>query len=66
MQEGEIALIDEFERALEHRFRLGRKACDNIGTERDIRPQPLDLCAEFNGVLARMPALHPLEDQIVA
>ncbi len=66
MQEGEIALIDEILRTREHLFCLGREACDDIGPQRDIGAQPPHLRAEFDRVLPRMPALHPLQNHVVA
>ena len=66
MQEGEIALLHQILRTREHLLGLGRKARDDIGAERDVRPQPPHLRAEIDGVVARMPPLHPLQNQIVA
>ena len=66
MQEGEIACVDQRQRALEHLLGLGREARDEIGAERDIRPQPPHLRAELDRVVSRMPPLHPLQDQIIA
>ncbi len=66
MQEGEIAFPDQILRARKHFLRLGRKACDNVGAERDVRPQPPHLRAELDGMLSRMPALHALENEVVA
>ena len=66
MQEGEAAFLDQILRAREHLFGLGRKAGDDVGAERDVRPQPPHLRAELNRIVARMPPLHPLQDQIVA
>ena len=66
MQEGEAAFFDQILRARKHRFRLGRESRDEIGAECNVRPQPPDPRAEINRVAARVPPLHPLEDQVVA
>ena len=58
---------DEAERAREHRLVLGRKAGDEIGAERDARPQrPRPRAPTCERIGARVPALHALQDQIVA
>ncbi len=62
----EVALIDQVEGAAEHVLGLGRKSRNDIRTENDIGPQPAHLFAERNRVRARVPALHPLENEIVA
>ena len=62
----QAALVDQVERAREHVFGLGRKARNDVAAERHVGPQPPHLLAERNGVGARMPALHALEDQVVA
>ncbi len=66
MQEGEIAFFHQIHRTLEHFVSLGRKARDDIGAERDIRPQSPHLRAEIDRIRARVPPLHPLQNQIVA
>jgi hypothetical protein len=66
MQEGEIAFAQQIERSREHFLRLGWEAGDNIGAKRNIGPQTLDLCAKRDRFCARMPALHSLENQVVA
>jgi hypothetical protein len=66
VQEGKIAFVDQIERTGEHLVRLSREARNDIGAERDIRPQAPHLRAEGNRLLPRMPPLHPLQDQIVA
>ena len=66
MQEGEIAFADQILRAREHLLGLGRKARDDVGAERDIRPQPPHLRAELDRVAPRMPPFHPFQNQIVA
>ena len=66
MQEGQIALFHQILRAREHVLGLGRKARDDIGAERDVRPQPPHLRAEIDRIGAGMPPLHPLQNQIVA
>ena len=66
MQMREAAFVDEIERARKHRLRLGREAGDDVGAEHDVRTQPAHLRAERDGVGAKMPALHALEDHVVA
>src|SRR5262249_31902162 len=36
----ETAVVDEVERAREHRLGLGREAGDDVGTEHDVAAQP--------------------------
>ena len=66
MQEGEIAFPHQVLRAREHFLRLGREARDDVGAERDVRAQPPHLRAELDRIMARMPPLHPLQNQVVA
>ena len=66
MQMRQPAVVHEIERARKHRLGLGREAGDDIGAEHDVRPQPPQLSAERNGIGARMPPLHALEDHVVA
>ncbi len=66
MQEGEATFLDQILGALKHLLGLGRKARDDIGTERKVGPQPPHLRAEIDRLLAGMPPLHPLQNQIVA
>ena len=66
MQMRKPAVIDEVERTGEHLFGLRRETGDNIATENDIRTQPPHLLAEFDCIFPRMPALHPLQDEVVA
>ncbi len=66
MQEGQIALLHQIQGALKHFLSLGRKARDDIGAERDVRPQPPHLRAKLNRLAARMPPLHPLQNQVIA
>ena len=51
VQEGEIAFVHEVLRAHEHLFGLGREACDDVGTERDVGPQSPHLRAKLDRVL---------------
>mgnify|MGYP003694394663 CR=1 FL=1 len=51
VQEGEVAFLHQILRAREHLLGLGRKARDDIGAERDVRPQPPHLRAELDRVL---------------
>ena len=60
------AFVDQIERAGKHLLGLGRKARDDVAAERHIGPQPPHLIAERNRVGAQMPALHALEDHVVA
>ena len=66
MQLRQPAFVDEIERAREHIVALGREAGDDVGAEGDVGPQPAHPVAERDGVSARMPPLHALEDEIVA
>ena len=54
------------EAVLEHRLALGREAGDEIGAEDDVGAQAADVGGEAHGVGAQMPALHALEDHVVA
>ena len=40
MEECQIAFLHQIQRAREHIFGLGRESGDDVGAERDIRPQP--------------------------
>src|SRR6185437_10200667 len=66
VQEGQVALLEQIKRSRKRLFRLGWKTRDDIGAEHDVGPQPPHLCAERDRILPKMPALHPLQDQIVA
>ena len=66
MQLRQPAFVDQIERAREHLLGLGRETGDDVGAEHDIGPQPAHLVAERDGIGARMPPLHALEDEIVA
>jgi hypothetical protein len=66
MQMHETAFLNQVERAAKHRFGLGRKPGDEIRAERHIRAHPPDLFAEADRIRAQMPALHALENQVVA
>src|SRR5579863_480471 len=60
------AFFDEAQRALEHRFRLGRKADDEIRRKGRFRTAQADILAEADRVPSRMPAFHALQDHVVA
>ena len=60
------AFVHQIERAREHLLGLGREAGDDVGAEHHVGPQPPHRVAERDGVGARMPPLHALEDQVVA
>jgi hypothetical protein len=66
VDESEPAFRDEIEAAAEHVVSLGRKAGDQIGAECHLRAQRTGAPGEGYRLSARMPPLHPLEDQIVA
>ncbi len=66
MKMRETAGVDDVERGVEHRFRLGRKADDEVGAKDDVGSRLPQRVAEADRVLSRMPALHALQDQIVA
>ena len=60
------AFLHQIERAREHILGLGGEAGDDVGAEHDIRPRGAHTGAEGNGVGARVPPLHALEDQVIA
>ena len=60
------ACIDEVERASEHLLRLGRETGDDVGAESNVGTKLPHVGAKSDGILARMPPLHALEDEIVA
>src|SRR5215472_13982553 len=62
----EPACIDEIERARKHVLGLGREPGDDVAAEDDVRPQSTHRFAEGDGIGAQMPALHALQDEIVA
>ena len=66
VQTRQPAVIDQFERVFEHGLGLGRKADDDVSTEDHVRPQPAQSFAECDCVRPRMPALHALEDEVIA
>ena len=66
MQMREPAFLDQIERAGEHGLGLGRKTGDDVAAEHHVGPQPAHLSAERDGVGAQVPALHALQDEIVA
>ena len=49
---GEVALLDEVQRLLEHLIRFGGEACDDIGPERHVGAQGTGLLAKADGVVA--------------
>ena len=65
VQPGQAAFLDQPQRIVEHRFGLGRETGDQVGTEDDLRPRRAHRLAEGDSVVAQVPALHPLEDQVV-
>ncbi len=66
VHKGEPAFRDEIEAAAEHLLGLGRKPGDQIGAERHLRAQCPGTPGDGDRLGARMPPLHPLQDQIVA
>src|SRR6516162_11699861 len=62
----EPACIDDIERAREHVLGLGREPGDDVAAEDYVRPQSPHRFAEGDGIGAQMPALHALQDEIVA
>src|SRR5581483_12131297 len=60
------ALADQIERAPKHLLGLGGKTSDDIGAEYHVRAQAAQRLAKLDGILARVPALHALENEIVA
>ena len=65
MEEGEIAFLDQVERARKHLLGLGREARDDVSAEHHVGAQPSHLITECNRVGAQMAPLHALEDEIV-
>jgi drug/metabolite transporter (DMT)-like permease len=65
VQPGQVAVLDQPQRVLEHRLGLGREARDDVGAEGHVGPQRARL-AEADRVVAQVPPLHPLQDQVVA
>ena len=61
MQEAQAAVVDEVQGLLEHHFRLGREARDQVGAQRDIRPETASLGTEGDSVGAQVTAPHPLQ-----
>ena len=66
MQGCQAGIVHELEGIFEHLFRFGRKARDEVGAERNVRPQPADFFAKSNRVFSRVPPLHALQDKVVA
>ena len=66
VQPRQPAVLDEIERALEHRLGLGRKPRDDVGAEDHLGPRLAQRLAEGDGVVTQVPALHPLQDQVVS
>ena len=66
MKVRQSAFVDQIERARKHFLRLGRKAGDDVGAEHNVGPYAAQQPAEIDGISARVPALHALENEIVA
>ena len=66
MQMRQPAFLDQIERAGEHVLGFGREAGDDVAAEHHVGPQAAHLLAEGDGIGAQVPALHPLQDEIVA
>ena len=66
MQLRDAAFIDQIERTRKHRLAFGGKAGDDIRAKHHIRAQPAQALAERNRIGAPVPALHPLQDQVIA
>ena len=66
MQEGEAAFLDQRHGVGEHLFAFGRETGDQIGAEHDVGPEVARLAAEADRIVAQMPALHALQDHVVA
>ena len=62
----EAAFGNEIEGAGELLFRLGGKAGDEVGPEDGIRAKTPHGLTEPDRIVAAVPALHALEDQVVA
>ncbi len=65
MQPSEAVGVDGGQRVLEHLLGFRREAGDQIGTEDDIRTGGADAGDHRRRPGPRVPALHPLEHQIV-
>ena len=63
---GQPAFLDDLFRVLEHRVGLGREAGDDVGAEDDVGAQFAHILAEADRLVAQMPALHALQDHVVA
>ena len=66
MDKGETAFADEVEAAAKHLLGFGREAGDQIGAERHLRAQRAGTAGDRDRRGARMAALHPLQDHVVA
>ena len=66
MDKGEPALGDEVEAAAKIVLGLGREPGDQIGAERQFRPQRPGAAGDRDRLGAQMPPFHPLQNQIVA
>lgn len=66
VQEGEPRVLNEGQGVLEGRFALGGKAGDQIGAEGCLWTRTSHRRGQGQGVGARVPPLHALEDEVVA
>ena len=66
MEIGQAGTLDHAAGGIMRRLVLGRKPGDQVGPEHDIRAAMPRLVAEPHEIARQMPALHPLQDGIVA
>ena len=66
MKVRQSAFVDQVERARKHLLRFGRETGDDVGAEHDVGTNAAQLPAERDSVVAGVPPLHALEDEIVA
>ena len=66
VQERQAALFHEPGRILKMGFGLSRETGNDVRAEGDVRPNRAETICQRNGVIARMPPLHALQDQIVS
>ena len=60
------AVLHQIEAVDKHRVGLGRKPCDNVGTDGDFGSLGLHPLDKFDRKFATVPPLHPLQDHIIA
>ena len=66
VQERDLRFGDEGEGIAEQVFGFGREAGDQVGADGDAGPQAAGAGDDIERILAQMPALHALEDEVRA